>query len=243
MRTTPIQTYARIAGVVFLAALLFAGFGEVYAPNQLIVPGNATATAHNVITSNLFLRLGFVGYLAEAITDVLLAFLLYVLLRPVHANLALLAVFFRLMATATFAIAELFYFAPTLILGGDGYLNTFSSEQLNTLALLSLNLHEAAFQLFNFFFGLASIILGFLMFRSGYLPRVIGILWVVGGVGFVIENIVWVVAPAYASPGFDVPQPVAMLSLGVWLLLRGVDVAKWNEREGLAQSRQPVPSL
>jgi hypothetical protein len=223
-----------MTGVVFLAALVLAGFGEVYAPYQLVVPGNATATAQNVIASDLLLRVGFVGYLGEAFTDVLLTFLLYVLLRPVHANLALLAVFFRLMATATFAFAELFYFAPTLILGGDAYLKTFSPEQLNALALLSLNVHEAAFQLFNFFHGIGSIILGYLMFRSAYLPRVIGILWVVGGVGFVIENIAWAVAPAYASPVFDVPQPLAMLSLGIWLLVRGVDVGKWREHEPVA---------
>ena len=231
-RTESVQTYARIAGVMFFIALVAGGFGEAYAPSQLIVPGNATATAHHIIGSDLVFRLGFVGYLGEAITDVALTFLLYVLLRPVHANLALLAVFFRIMATATFAFAELFYFAPSLILAGDGYLKTFSPDQLHTLALLSLNIYSAGGNLFNVNYGIASMILGYLMFRSGYLPRVVGALLVLGGLGFVIDSVVWIFAPADASL-LVLPQIVAMVSLGVWLLFRGVDVAKWEERGAL----------
>src|SRR5215469_10715202 len=187
-----VQTYARIAGVVFLISFVAGGFGEFYAPQQLIVPGNAAMTAHHVVGSDLFFRLGFVAYLGEAITDVALTFLLYVLLRPVHANLALLAMLFRLMATATFAFAELFYFAPSLILGGDGYLKTFAPDQLHALALLSFSVYSAAGYLYIVFYGIASMILGYLMFRSGYLPRILGALWVIGGLGFVIGNLVWI---------------------------------------------------
>jgi hypothetical protein len=236
-----VQTYARIAGVVFLLAFVGGGFGEAYAPAQLIVPGNATATAHNLIASDLFYRLGFLAYLIEACTDVALAFLLYVLLRPVHANLAFLAVPFRLMATATFAFGELFYFAPSLILGGDAYLKTFSPEQLQTLALLSLNVYGAAGFIFTVHYGVASILFGYLMWRSGYLPRVLGVLWVLGGLGFVTSNVVWVLAPADASPLLLVPQILATLSLGLWLLVRGVDIGKWQER-GAVAAYASVPS-
>jgi len=91
-----------------------------------------------------------------------------------HENLALLAVFFRLMATATFAFAELFYFMPLLILGGDGYLKTFSPAQLNALALLSLTVSGTGGSLFVLFYGIASMLLGYLMVRSGYLPGLTG---------------------------------------------------------------------
>src|SRR5690349_7832800 len=111
-RSASVRVYTLLAGALLLVNFFAGAFGEAYAPSQLIVAGNAATTAHNVITSDLLLRLGFVGYLGEAITDIALAFLLYVLLRPVQANLAFLAVMFRLMATATFAFAELFYFAP-----------------------------------------------------------------------------------------------------------------------------------
>jgi hypothetical protein len=232
-RAVAVQTYARIAGVVFLIAFVAGGFGEFYAPQQLIVPGNAAMTAQHVVGSDLFFRLGFVAYLGEAITDVTLAFLLYVLLRPVHANLALLALLFRLMATATFAFAELFYFAPFLILGGDGYLKTFSQSQLHALALLSLSIYSAGAYLYIVFYGIASMLLGSLIVRSGYLPRVLGALWVLGGLGFVIGNLVWIFAPADASL-LLVPQVIASLSLGLWLLIRGVDVGEWNEKEHAA---------
>ena len=232
-QTESVQTYARIAGLVFLIAFVAGGVGEAYAPSQLVVAGNAAATAHNVVTHDLFLRLGFVAYLGESITDVALTFLLYVLLRPVNANLALLAVLFRIMATATFAFAELFYFAPSLILGGDGYLKTFSPDQLHTLTLLSFNIYSAGGNLFNVHYGIASMILGYLMFRSGYLPRVAGALWVLGGIGFVIATLVWIFAPAHASL-FLLPQIIAVLSLGVWLLVRGVDDVKWNQHQAFA---------
>jgi len=227
-RAESVQTYARIAGVLFLVTLVAGGFGEAYAPAQLIVPGDATATAHNLLAHDLLFRLGFVAYLIEVVCDVTLTLLLYVLLRPVHANLALLAVLFRLMGTATFAFGELFYFAPSLILGGEGYLTTFSPDQLNSLALLSLNIYTIAFDLFTVF-GVASILLGYLMARSGYLPRVLGGLWILGGLGFVIRNVVFVLAPAYASSLLLVPNALAVLSLGLWLLIRGVDVGKWRE--------------
>ena len=230
-RGTSVQTYARIAGVVFLVAIVGGGFGEFYAPSQLIVPGDATATAHHLLESSLFFRLGFLGYLTEAVTDVALTFLLYVLLRPVHANLAKLAVLFRIMATATFAFGELFYFAPSLILGGDGYLKTFSPAQLHALALLSLNVYGLAGGLFTVFYGIASLILGYLMVRSGYLPRVLGALWVLGGLGFVTWNVLLVLTPAYVPSFLPVPQLLATLSLGLWLLIRGVDVGKWQEKE------------
>lgn len=231
--TESVQTYARIAGVVLLIAVVAGGFGEAYAPLHFIASGNATATAHNIKASGTLFRLGFVGYLGEAITDVALTFLLYVLLRPVQANLALLAVFFRLMATATFAFGELFYFAPTLILGGDNYLKTFTPDQLHSLALLSLNVYSAAGNLFTVHYGIASMILGYLMLRSGYLPKLVGAVWVLGGLGFVTANLVWIFASAYASL-FLLPQILAIPSLGVWLLVRGVDEVKWNERAGLA---------
>src|SRR5215469_4359020 len=191
-RAESIQAYARIAGVLLLVSIVAGGFGESYDPTTLIVPGNAAATAHNIVTSGLLYRLGFLAYLTEAVCDVALAFLFYVLLRPVHANLAFLAVLFRITATAMFAFAELFYFIPSLILGGDAYLKTFSPDQLHSLALLSLNVYTTAGNLFNLFYGIPSIILGYLMFRSGYLPRVLGVLLALGGIGFVINNIVFV---------------------------------------------------
>src|SRR5438552_10182608 len=129
-----VQPYARIAGVLFLISIVAGGFGELWVPSKLIVSADATATANNIKASESLFRMGFASYLVEAVCDVALALILYVLLRPVRKDLALLAAFFRLVATAIFGTAELFYFGASLILGGADYLKTFSPDQLNTLA-------------------------------------------------------------------------------------------------------------
>ncbi len=213
--------------------------GEAIVPNMLVVPGDAATTAQNITTNDLLFRLGFVAYIVEALTDVALTFFLYVLLRPVRGNLAFSSVLFRLMATATFAFGEIFYFAQILILRGDAYLNTFSTQQLQTLALLSFNVYGASGSLSTIFYGTGSIILGYLIWRSGYLPRIIGALWVIGGFGFVIATLVFFIAPAYASFLLTLPMIIALVALGLWLLVKGVALAKWKEHEAFAPHGSP----
>lgn len=225
------QTVARIAGVLLLFTLVAGGFGEFYAPSQLIVSADATATANNIIASEWLFRLGFASYLVEAMCDIALALIFYVLLRPVHKHLALLAAFFGLVSTATFAVAELFYYSGvSLILGGADYLNTFSREQLNTLALLLIRLSGTGAGIFMVFYGVASILRGYLIFQSGYLPKFLGVLLVLGGLGFVTRNFLLVLAPAFASSILLLPTVIAALSLTLWFLIKGVEVPKWEEK-------------
>ncbi len=220
--------YARIAGVLLLASLVAGGFGEFYVPSRLIVTGNATATAANIKTFGLLFRLGFAGYLLEAVCDIALNLIFYILLRPVQKDLALLAVFFGLIGTALFGVAELFYIAAPLILGGAGYLQSFSPAQLDTLALLSLRLYGYGGVIFTVFYGVAWVLRGYLIFWSGYLPKPLGALAAVGGAGFVIRNFALVLAPGYASGGLLLPMIAATLALTFWLLVRGVDLSRWN---------------
>ncbi len=220
--------YARIAGVLLLASLVAGGFGEFYVPSRLIVTGNATATAANIKTFAFLFRLGFVGYLLEAMCDIALNLIFYILLRPVQKDLSLLAVFFGLIGTALFGVAELFYIAAPLILGGAGYLQSFSPAQLDTLALLSLRLYGYGGVIFTVFYGVAWVLRGYLIFWSGYLPKLLGALAAVGGAGFVIRNFALVLAPGYASGGLLLPMIAATLALTFWLLVRGVDLSRWN---------------
>jgi hypothetical protein len=229
-RAVSVQTYARIAGVLFLLSIVAGIFGELYVPSKLIVSGDATATAKNITAFGSLFRLGFAIYLVEAVCDIALTLILYVLLRPVSKELALLAAFFGLVSTALFGVAELFYFAPSLILGGADYLKTFSPGQLNTLALLSLKLYGYGGGIFMVFYGVASVLRGYLIFRSGYLPKVLGALLALGGLGFVTKNFALVLAPAYASDGLLLPMFLAGVSLTAWLLVRGVDVPKWEAK-------------
>ncbi len=229
-RGASVQTYARIAGVLFLLSIVAGGFGEFYVPSKLIVSADATATARNIIASDSLFRLGFAIYLIEAVCDIALTLLLYVLLRPVRKDLALLAAFFGLVSTALFGVAELFYFAAALILGGANYLKTFSPDQLNTLALLSLKLFGYGGGIFLVFSGVAWVLRGYLIFRSGYLPKFLGVLLTLSGLAFIAMNFTLVFAPAYPSGRLLLLAVPGTLSLTVWLLVKGVDVRKWEER-------------
>ena len=229
-----VQAYARIAGVLFVLSLVAGGFGEAYVPSRLIVSSDATATALNIKASDSLFRLGFAGYLVEAVCDIALALTLYALLRPVHRDLSLLAAFFGLVGTAIFAVAELFYFAPAFILGGAGYLKTFSPDQLNSLALLSLKFYIYGGAIFTVFYGVAWVLRGYLIFRSGYFPRFLGVLMTLGGLGFIARNFLLVLAPAYAPSSLLLLMLPGGLSLTAWLLVKGVDLPKWEAKAGSA---------
>jgi hypothetical protein len=232
-RAASVQTYARIAGILFLVSIVAGGFGEAYVPSVLVVSANATVTAHNIMASESLFRIGFAGYLIEALCDIALSLLLYVLLKPVNRALALLAAFFGLVSTAVFCIAEIFYFAATLILGGADYLKTFSPDQLNALALLGIKIFGLGSGISMVFGGVGSMILGYLIIRSGYLPKVLGVLLALAGLGFATNSFALVLAPAYTSEVLLLPMFLAMLSLGGWLLVRGVDLMKWEEKAAL----------
>ena len=236
MRTTSVQTYARVAGVLFLLTMIGGGLGEMYLPSKLIVANDATATAANIRNSDFVFRLAFAMYLVEALCDVALAWIFYVLLRPVHRELALLAAFFGLVSTALFGFAELLYFASALVLRDADYLQSFSVDQRNTLALLSLKAYSTGAGIFMAFYGTATLLRGWLVFRSRYLPKFLGVLQILGGAGFIVSNFLVVLAPRYASPLLYAPMFLAGLSLTLWFLIKGVNVQKWEEQAALPRT-------
>src|SRR5437588_3721314 len=230
-----VQRYARVAGALFLISLIAGGLGEAYIPSKIIA-ADALTTAANIKSYEFLFRLGFATFLIESLCDITLVLILYALLRPVNKQLSLLAAFFGLMGTALFAFAELFYFAPLLILGGAPYLKSFSADQLNTLILLSLKFYGYAGMIFTAYYGMGWIVRGYLMFRSGYLPKFLGVLMAIGGIGFVVRNFLLIFAPAYASDVLLILMFPGALILTAWLLVKGVDIAKWNARANAARA-------
>src|SRR5438876_5622170 len=230
-----VQKYARIAGVLFLLSLVAGGFGEAYVPSKLIVSGDATATAANIRNFDILYRLGFAGFLVESLCDITLALILYALLKPVSKELSLLAAFFGLIGTALFAFAELFYFAPPLIMGGSGYLKAFSPDQLNALVLLSLKFYGYGGMIFTAYYGMGWIVRAYLIFRLGYLPKFLGVLMAIVRIGFVVRNFLLIFAPDYAPGGLLLLMFPGGLLLTAWLLLKGVDIQKWNAKVNAAQ--------
>ena len=229
-----VQRYARVAGFLFLISLVAGGFGEGYVPSKLIVSGDAAATVANLRNFGFMYRLGFAAFMIESLCDITLALLLYALLKPVNRYVSLLAAFFGLIATATFACAELFYFAPLVIMRGDGYLGTFSPDQLNALVLLTLRFSMYAGMLTTAYYGMAWIVRSYLMFHSGYLPKFLAVLMCIGGLGFLVRNFLLILAPAYASDVLLMLMFPGGLIMTIWLLVKGVDVTKWDAKVSAA---------
>jgi hypothetical protein len=232
--------YARAAGVLGLISIVAGGFGEAYVPGVVVVSGDAAATAINIVTSESLFRWGFTAYLVEALCDTGLSLLFYTLLVVVWKELALLALCLRLIGTAGFAMAQVFYFAAMPIVGNSNQLNPFTPDQLNALAMLSLNVSVYSQMVFTLFYGMGSLLIGLLMYQSDFLPKFIGALLMLAGLGFVARTLAWVLAPSYASPLLLMPAAVAFLTLTVWLLVKGVDTAKWKQRAAKALSQKGV---
>lgn len=232
-----IQTYARIAGLLFVLSIVAGGFGEGYVPIQLIAANDAATTVANLKANDLLYRLSFATYLIEALCDVGIAVIFYILLKPVSRGLAMFTVFIGLLSTALYAVCEIFYFGlPQLLLRDSEYLKSFTPEQINTLILLSIKLFNYGAGMFLVFYGTGWIIRGWLMILSGYLPKVLGLLMIVGGLGFVASTLTQVLAPQLNTPYMLFAMAPGGILLGLWLLIRGVNVAKWQAKVAAIQA-------
>lgn len=223
------QSCARAIGAAMLLSIVFGALGEAFIPGRIIVGSDAAATAANVLQHPDLFRAGYATYLVEGICDVALSVLWYLLLRPVSRSLALLSAFFGVVSMAGYAVAEAFYFAPSLILRDAPYLASFSKDQRNTAALLSFKLFSMIAALFLIHYGIASILRGYLIARSGYLPKALGWLLMFGGAGFCLQTVLYVLAPQYNSNFFLMPMAIAGIPLTGWLLIKGVDASRLPE--------------
>jgi hypothetical protein len=224
-----LQRYARIAGVAMLLTIVFGGLGEAYVPGQIIVSGDAATTAAHLAAKATLFRLGFASYLVEGICDVALCVFFYILLKPVNRNLALLSAFFGIASMVTYAVAESSYYAA-LAMSNSAGIEAFTVDQRNALGYLALRIFGTIATLFLTLYGIASIIRGYLIFKSGYLPKFLGILLMIGGVGFFLRTWSYLLAPSYSSGLLLVPMAVAGVPLMLWLLIRGIDRSRVASR-------------
>jgi hypothetical protein len=223
------QAYARAGGVLYLIIIVAGIFAEVFVRSKLIVPGDAAATANNIMGSELLWRFSIAGDLIMHVCDVPLTMIFYVLLRPVNRNLALLAAFFTLVQTAVLVANKLSLLNPLFLLGNADYLNVFEPRQRQALAYLAVKSHGYGFGVGLIFFGCGCLVLGTLIFKSGYLPKILGVLMQVAGVCYLVNSFTLLLAPAFASTLLLAPAFLGELSLCLWLLVKGVNVPKWKE--------------
>jgi hypothetical protein len=234
------RVLARIGGVLYLTIIVLGGLGEAVIRGRVVVPGNATATAANLRSMEWLWRLGIAGEVVLLMCATVLALILYVLLRPVNRDLALLVVFFNLVCIAIEGVAAVSLAAALLPLANAAYLTAFTQEQLNIMAQLSVRSHSAGFGIALIFFGVECVLLGYLIVRSGYMPRVIGGLMLIAGACYVVNSFALLLSPPLSSrlfPAILIPSLIAELSLALWLLVKGVRADEWDQcvHAGLAR--------
>jgi hypothetical protein len=218
---------ARITGVVYLLYFLTAILGELFLKG-LVVDGNAAATANNILAHQPLFRLGLATGLIATACYVAVTALFYDLFEPVNRRLSLLAAFFSLVGCAILAFASLFRLALLVVLGGGQYLSVFSVEQLRALGSLSLELYGHSVNICFVFFGVYCLLIGYLIFRSTFLPRILGVPMAFAGLGWL--TFLFPPLADYLSPYNLVLGFVAELALMLWLLVMGVNVQRWEEQ-------------
>lgn len=209
---------ARVAGVCYLITIVAGVFAELFVRGAVLVPDDAAATAANITSHALLYRLGLGADLVMLIAYTAVTVLLYVLLEPVSRVLSLLAAFFSLIGIATLAVNSLTHVAPMLLLGGAPDLKAFDAKQLQALALFALKLHGRGYNIAGVFFGCYCVLIGWLAFRSGFFPRIVGVLMAAGGVSYLLSSFRLV-------PDISVIGATGEVALTVFLIWKGVNDA------------------
>jgi hypothetical protein len=225
------RSRARTAGVFYLLTIL-TGVGALVTSGRIVVSGDAAATAANILANEAEFRLAVVGDLIAGVCYVVITVLLYGLFRPVDRSLSLLAAFFSLMGCTIGAVSRALYLAPLVVLGGAKVSSTFDAGELQTLAYLSLRLGEQVSSVAFVFFGLYCLLIGYLIFRSSFLPQVLGVLMAIAGLCWLTGSFASFLSPPFArliNP-YLVAGGLGEAALTLWLLVKGVDEERWKEQ-------------
>ena len=225
--------YARTCGVLYLGIIFLGIFGEMVVRGSIVVSGDPSATVNRLAASEFLWRSGIAGDLLMQVLDVPTIVIFYLLLRPVSQSLALLSTALNLVQTAVLALNKLSLLVPVFLLDGTAYLGVIPTPNLHVLSYLAIKAHGYGFAIGLVFFGFTCLARGYLIFKSGYFPKVLGVLLQVAGVSYLLNSFALLLAPSFAqaiSPGVLVPALVGELSLTLWLLIKGVNVERWVQK-------------
>jgi hypothetical protein len=216
---------ARIAGFLYLVTIIAGGFAEIFVRGEMTVAGNPAATSQNILASELLYRFGVVADLVCLISGTFLSLIFYILFRAVNKEISLLALIFSITAGSVMAVNLLNQLAPLLLLHSSSYLQAFNIEQLQTLSQFYLNLQSQGYNISLLLFAFYFPIIGYLVYRSGFLPRILGILYALAGLGYLINSLGWFLAPQYAKylfPYVLLPAFIGETSMSLWLIIKGI---------------------
>ncbi|MDQ6689457.1 MAG: DUF4386 domain-containing protein [Gemmatimonadota bacterium] len=228
------QRKARIAGVLYLVTVVTGIIAQGFIAERLVNFGDASATAANILSHGTLFRLGFTLYMIEMVSQIVMTILLYELLKPVSKSVSLVAAVIGVVGCGIKALSRLFYLAPGLVLGGSQYLNVFNAEQLNSVALLFLKVNDLGAAIALLFFGFSTLLQGYLVIRSVFLPRALGWLSVAGGIGwlaFLWPPLGYLLFPYIAALGV-----LGSLATILWLIVFGVNEERWTQQARVAET-------
>jgi hypothetical protein len=223
------RSLARMAGACQLIEALTATFGQVIVLDRLVVHGNAAATAPNILGHERLFWAGFASSLIGVVFHIAWAFLIYDLFRYVNRRVSIFATFVILVGCAVQALTILFYIAPLFVLSGGSSFSAFTTDQLQGLAFLFLRLNGAAFNIYLVFFGLWCVLIGFLIVRSSFLPRILGVLIAISGFAWMMY--LWPpLANRLFMPYIAGASALGEIPLELWLLVMAVNAQRWKEQ-------------
>jgi len=218
-----IKKTARTAGILYFIYFVLHIFADVFGRSNIIMFGDAAATAQNILASDWQFRIGIVSDLIAAVFFLLAAWALYRLLKPVNKNLALLFLLLNLGGVAIQCFSDLFLFASQLHLNGADYLKVFTADQLQALSMLSLYTYKNGFMIAQIFYSAWLFPLGYLVFKSGFLPKILGIVLMVHCITWLMTSIQFFLFPGFNAITF-ISYPlgfIAEFGLTLWLLIMG----------------------
>ena len=217
---------ARVAGFLYLLVVPL-GIFSIYVSSRLTVPEDAATTASYITANELLFRLSIVSDILAPLVLILVVLFLYKLLKPVNQYMAWLMVIFLLLGVAIALLSKLNQFAALQLLSGADYLTVFTTEQLQALALLFLHLHDRGGTIAFIFWGLWLFPLGYLVFKSGFFPRILGVLLIMSGFGYVIDSFATFLGYEVNIGLFTAWGELLFI---LWLLIKGVNTEKWEKR-------------
>jgi hypothetical protein len=229
------MTYAKIAGLLYLLIAISGGFSIGYMPSVIIEADNAAMTAQNMMDHQGLFRLGILGDIVVLLLEIVLTVIIYRLLKPINQTIAMIALFSRLAMSFVMGLNLLNYLIPFHLLNSAEKLGAFEIGQLQSLALVFLDAHQYGVYIWELFFGLHLIALGYLVFKSGYFPKVLGMMMGIGSFGYLLEGIGEITLTnnnifSMLVIAFLVIATIGELSFTFWLLIKGINIEEWDKR-------------
>ena len=229
MKMNSPQMTARVAAFVFLIIFFLGMSTELFIRPDIIVPGDPAATVRNIAASEALFRLSLVSDLIRQALLMSLTLILYKLLKPVNKTIAALMVIFYLVCVPVSMLNELNHLAVLLLSSGAGYLTAFNADQLNALVMFFLDLRKYG-TFISQFFSFWVLLLGYLVFKSGFLPRILGILLIIGGLCYMVSAVLFLLFPSFDATIFGLFAFLEESLFYLWLLIKGVNAEAWEKR-------------